>query len=934
MPFDFDTMVDVKQTDAGEAIGDNGFDFDSVQPDPPVPIKEQRTSVISEVARWIFGKSPLGQMETSMYLQDKMPDLEPGEDITSYQKKVEAVLKPREKEIVAGGIGKVLEKEMQAGVAAGAVASPIRTGLALAGFTGLDKFINLRRWLDKNQPNTAPEIKDIAEVIDFGLKAFVVGGGMVKGEALLKERMSALGQPKNVNIKPETLTRLRDTGNLLPAEKVDLMKTLGVEQNQIDTAVNTGLPVNVPTDKVIAVGKKPYWDRTKVELIEPEVARENIPAIDVQPILKNIKELQVEKKLSNTTVSKLKQTIGIENIKRAELPQLEKLQTFLGDLKEGDKFLSEKQVKDLSGIIKDLPSPEITPKRIVVERFGEKDQILGEGIMKKVSPELIPTVDIKEGHPLVKRIVEDADVKFTEAEKIISLRDKEIDTLLTKAEKSRVKSLPTSEKIQRKILPQNKEIFEALGGSKVKLSPEETAAVDYLKGFFEQARKDLKLEKYRKNYITHLEKDLTEKILTDGVFSAVKSVFGEQKQADIPINIMLELDNIIGSEKFFRFAMERKGDLDPSTNIRRIVHQYSSMLETKKALDTILPEGQAIVNNLLQGKSAVWMKKYLQNLKGRGADYNFKNGPMGWLPKVGEGIVDIGYLKLLGLNYKSALKNIVAGETNSWIYQDFKTYLQGKQRYISNPKKVYAMASEYGVFDNTYAEYAQKGIGSLKKLQDLAMVGQKIGEVEIRGSIFASMLTDKEFSSGKLSPKRYREIKDTISITQGTFSKTDSPLWTQHWLGRMFFQMNRWRITNAMLLRRITNDAVKDIRAGNYKTQNTARLGKAIVAYGVGMYISSQLAKAGLTTASQITENMAQTIDGVVSLVSKGDLVKMFTENPSLSTLKEAGNTAMDVANFLHIPGAKQPRGRGIEDTYIAPVKTGEEIIEGLDELF
>jgi hypothetical protein len=146
----------------------------------------------------------------------------------------------------------------------------------------------------------------------------------------------------------------------------------------------------------------------------------------------------------------------------------------------------------------------------------------------------------------------------------------------------------------------------------------------------------------------------------------------------------------------------------------------------------------------------------------------------------------------------------------------------------------------------------------------------------------------------------------------------------------MFFQMNRWRITNAMLLRRITNDASKDIKEGNFNTQNTTRLGKSLVAYGMGMYISYQLAQAGLKTASDVARNMAQTIDGVTSLFTEGQLIKMFTDNPTLSVFKQIFNTIQNTANYIHVPGVKKAREKGIEDTYIAPIENIKDVVEAL----
>jgi hypothetical protein len=938
--FNFDTMSDVKETDQGEAIATTKFNFAEMEDMPVAPV-QQRPSVISKFARSIIKLSPMERFKTSLYLQDKIPEVDPNDSPWDYERKIDAVLAPREAEIIGQGIGKVLETPMEGAIAVGAATAAVPTIIGLGAFSAIDKFFNLRRYVDEKFPETSPEVKDMVEIADFALKGAIIGKGMTEGNKILKKRMDALAIPRNVNISHDIVGGVKDSGNLTPEEKADIFKTLGIEQKHVDASVSGGTPINVPTSKVMELAEKPYWEIAKHELLGGAKGEapldlfgqpiESAPTKVSQAVIKDLQSLKAEKEISNNTFSRLKEFAGVNELKNSPEPLIKKLTSFIGDLKPEDKFLSDKQLVDLKDIIKELPNPEVTPKRIVLEKFGEKTEILKKGLSNFVDPGLVPTVNIKEGHPLVEKIVNRVSEKMIHAEAEINRRNEKLDEMVTAAEKSREPLLPFDEKLKRKIYPQNKEIFQALGGEKVELTKQEAAVIAYLRNFFEKAKRELALEKSRQKYVTHMEQPLTEKILNKGLFTAIKEIFKDPKKNDLPVDIMLELDNIIGSEKFFKYAMERKGGIEPTTNIREIINQYSHLYETKKALDEILPEGQAITKNLLQGKSAVWMKKYLQNLKGRGLDSNFRNGPMGWLTKTADAIVDYGYLKMLALNWKSAVKNIVAGEANAWIYQDFPTYLKGKERFISNPKRAYDLATEYGALEGTYSDFAQKGIGALKKYQDMAMIGQKVGEIEIRSSIFASMLSDKEWQSGEISPEHFLEIKDVIAKTQGVFSKWDSPLLLQTWYGRMFFQMNRWRITNISLMHEITIDAVKDIKSGNYKTQNVSRLGKALTAYGAGMYISYQLALAGYKTASDVTKNMAQTINGIFSLFSEGELSKMVSENPTFQDLKELSNTMQNTAKYLHVPGAKKSKGKGIEDTYIAPVDTTKDILESIE---
>lgn len=867
MSFDFDSMVDVNEG-AGGAIATTKFEFSSMQ--DAEPQVEKAPSVISKYMRKAVKENPVfGPMETfktAMFLAQHLPDYESSDTPITYADKVEGILSTREKDIVGQGIGKVLETPMQAMIGAGLLTAPVETVIGVGAFALKDKFINLRRLVSEKFPDVSNEVKDIAELADFAIFGGLIGKGMVEGKQAFKGMLDGFGMPKSINLKPDVVARVKDSPNLTPAEKADMMDTIGVEQKHIDASLSGQVPINIPVSKMLDLAEKPYWELAKHELLG---GTEKDLGLFGKPLEPKV---------------------------------------------EGGK-----------------PPKEI---KLAVDDVVDKPDILTEFPGKKLDPNLVPTVNIKQGNPVVARLVNKIADKMGKAEDIISERNKAFDKLVSEAEKSREPMLSLGDKLRRKAIPQNREIFQALSGEKVQLTAQEQAAVDYAKSFFAEAKESLALDRTRKNYVSHIEKSFIEKVLDKGVLGAIKDVFRDHKQDELPLDIMLELDNIIGSEKFFKFALERKGGIEPTTDLRRIVNAYSHLYETKKVIDEVLPEGTEIVNKHLAKKAALWMQDYLQNLAGRGLDYSFRTGPMGWLAKVADGIVDIGYLKLLGLpgGWKSSIKNIVAGEINTWIYQDLPTYLKGKQRFLSNPKKAYKLASQYGALEGTYSDFAQKGIGTLKKYQDLMMVHQKVGEIEIRSSIFASMLSEKEWKSGVLEEGTYTAIKDVIAKTQGIFSKWDSPLLAQTWYGRMFLQMNRWRITNAAMLTDIVKGSYADIKEGKFKTQNVSRLAKAVFAYGMGMYISYQLGLAGYKTASDTTRSMATTIDGIFSLFTKGELAKMFVENPTFQTLKELSNTIQNTAKYLHVPGAEKAKGKEIKDTYIAPVEGAKDVMESLNQ--
>jgi hypothetical protein len=707
------------------------------------------------------------------------------------------------------------------------------------------------------------------------------------------------------------------------------------EQDVIDL-VKSYFKNEIQEKAVVSELKTAEASKKKIQKEINKISRFKKLSPEHQELIAKVNMLAQSKMLSKITVSRIRKYLGIKEMKNVKIPELQKLVDYLNGLKVGDKLLSENQKKILTKMFGEIEGLDLMPKRIAIERFGEDTELMEGMITSHIALELIPTVDIKEGHLAIEKIVNSVNEKLDHAESEIHRRDDQLEVMLRKAQAARAEKLPASEKIKRGLIKQDKEIFMALSGEQVDLTKEEEAVVAYLKNFFAMAKEKLALQKYRKNYVTHLEQPFMEKVMNVGIIGAFQQYWKEQAAKEgIPVDIMLELDNIIGSEKFFRFALKRKGGITPTTNIQKIIHDYSSLFETKVALDQILPEGQVVSKLLLEGKSAVWLKKFLQNLKGRALDYEFRSGRMGWLARVADAIVDLGYIKLLALNYYSAIKNIVAGEANAIIWQDFSVYLRGKKRVFSEPKKAYKIAIEPGVLEGTYADYSQRGIGKLKKMQDLAMIGQKAGEIEIRTCMFTSELTDQEWETGEISPERSRKLRDSIAITQGVFSKTDSPLWVQTVLGRTIMQMNRWRITDAMLLRRIVNDAREEWSQDNFKGKGTQRLSKALIFYAIGMYASYELGKAGLKKAAQIAQSMAEVVNGLVSLISQGDLKRMISDNPTLSVIKDFLFTAQDIAKHIYVPGAQKPKKieiqQGIEDTYIAPVETIKDTLDTLE---
>jgi len=650
---------------------------------------------------------------------------------------------------------------------------------------------------------------------------------------------------------------------------------------------------------------------------------------EIKRVAKEIGEIRVKKNLSSTTMGRLYKVFNIKGgLQNASKKQMEQVKNAMKSLKEGDSFLTDKQITGLESYIKvgkfDKDSRLIT-KREMIEKFKENEDLLTKGVLgflsdkaKIIPTKMIPTVDIKEAHPVIRQVVDKADIQLRKSVKKVENLYKDFNDLLSKAEKARPKGT--------KKYDIGENIFRSLSGEKVILTSEERAVADYMKNYFKEARETLQLEKYRKNYITHIEKPLMEKIRTQGLNKALQS-YMKPESNDIPVDVYLALDNIIGSEKFFKFALQRKGGLDPTKDLWRIFSQYSNLVETKKALDKVLPEGQAAVQLLLEPRSAKWLMQFLQNIKGRALDMKFRD-EMGGVAKIADKIVDIGYIRLLGLNIGSAIKNIIGGEVNSFVYQTFTKYAKGKARLIKNPKKAYKIISSSGVLDGSYADLAahnllQKG----QRITNHILYGtMEATEYEIKGSYLLGEMTEAEWKTGKLSEKRFREILDGITITQGIYTKVDSPLFVQTVLGRAVMQFGRWKIINALLFRRIAGNAARDLKAGRYNTKDVRSFLKMLTVSGIGMYLSYEAGKAGMKEAQKYAQAAAELINTMTGIVTFELVYDALANNPALESMGAMAYSMQALASYISFGIVEEPRSiefrNGIEDSYIAAFKT------------
>lgn len=629
-------------------------------------------------------------------------------------------------------------------------------------------------------------------------------------------------------------------------------------------------------------------------------------------MLTKFKTIISEKGLGFHTLSNIKKAFNIDKISTATQEQLDIIEEILTDMEEGDSFLTDLQVYSLKWFIEkgefDKP-PILITKRELIEKWGEKEDIMQGKLTKRLSDLIFAPVDIKEGHEIFTRIIDNAEVAIRHANRNIKLNGTLFEAFMRKAEKSRKGQGILKYKT-------HEAVFKKLSGEEVDLTPEELDLYKFLKNYWHNARLEMDLKSFRENYVTNIQAKLFERIRRTGSLVQALKEMKKDRQNDIPLETFLALDNIIGSEKFFRFALERKGGITPTFNLRRIFHEYSQIVENKKALDKILPEAQASQQLLLQKNAAVYMKRYLQNLKGRPLDNKFRTGKMKWVPKVLNRLTDVLYFQYLGFNWVSTLKNIVGGETNSFVYiadenenklvkgfiNDFVNVMRGKRRMFRNPKKAYKIIMESGILDGSYVDIARSDMPGrvANVVNKVGFIGMQGGEYLIRGSVALGQISKEEWLSGDVSDESFVKIVDTLAKTQGVYTKTQSPLFTQTITGRTMVQFMRWVFTNLALTRRVAIGARQEWKNGIKGGPNTRRAIRLFVISSMALVLGQMFAAAGWDLGKKLARAASELINTIISILTLQTFRDMLN-NPTTQ--------AMDALSYTIILQASQILG-------------------------
>lgn len=359
----FDSKSAVTETEG--AINTTSFDINSAKNEPQLqaasepstPTKYNQTgdvtneaqapSPISGFVRGIikFMGGGLEQFNQDNYTYEHAKDFPSqikGEGSDSYNNRIQEFYKPREDQIIAGGVMKQLDVPMQMALVAALPVMSLTHLAQLGAFIGLDQ---VRSSVQKiTLPDASPTLKDVLDLGGFAGEAKIVGSVSDGLKDFISNSMLSQGKSPTVDLTPENIRTITENDVLTKEEKQKTLDNLGITEDHINASISSNMPIRVPISSFIDLSQEPYWDRVQNELKSQETSTEEIKppegslnkeqALTYLNIDNNgqpkesgritISSSEGKKDINNTIGQESSQT-GLENIKKTTLDEINSL---------------------------------------------------------------------------------------------------------------------------------------------------------------------------------------------------------------------------------------------------------------------------------------------------------------------------------------------------------------------------------------------------------------------------------------------------------------------------------------------------------------------------------------------------------------------------------------------------------------------------------
>jgi len=531
------------------------------------------------------------------------------------------------------------------------------------------------------------------------------------------------------------------------------------------------------------------------------------------------------------------QLFGTRSLKKLTTPELRKYNAILENYRTGDKFLTLRKLEtvqntDMAGI-----RTYREAQGILEEKMGGKLEDM-DPIQATWKEQMKWDQLLAETHPLYKLWVDEYTKNSLNAQGRVIRVQKEVNRLFKRARQSRKRGLldrvaPTDDLIFEWLESENKEAVEA------QMMPEEIEAARYVQDQYAQMRDYLiqhkQLERWNKNYVTHIRKSFLENLKDGSVKKAVQSMFDQQKKDEAAFNILDDkTGEILALEKFFRFAQRRSGEIDPSKNVARALMQYYSAFEKKVALDAIIPELDIAVDIVTPER---------RTKKGLEFDDSVRNLFRRWMNTKKGRVIDVGPFKQgnapdialrtakmfttlidLGLSPALAIATPFGEAGASIINTGGKQWARGVRRYAT--KRGQKITEKYRNFvgESITEEVFRDASRNLPdKLITTVLAQYRLASNRQNAIDLLGAMTEEEWKAGEISTERLAELRRVMGrwrVTEGNKSVIGAT-----GAGSVFTQYKTWALP---IITRLAHD-IRVLRAKGIKSKESHQELKELV---------------------------------------------------------------------------------------------------------
>lgn len=639
------------------------------------------------------------------------------------------------------------------------------------------------------------------------------------------------------------------------------------------------------------------------------IARAEVHAEEIEKT--KAARMQVEATINDKQLQK------VENLQKAmKLPDLSEMTTeqlydfdaLLSQYQFRDEFLSQRKLETIDNT--DLAGVKIYREAKV--KFAEK---LG------VDPDKLNNLfsgtdkyrwdsSLAEKNPFYKLMVENFSASMIEGEARYLELEEMTNKLLGRSRKGTG--------MVNKVIPTDDRIFDYLTASPADkprlaadMTPEEYAAAEFFRNEYNKAldyaykHQVFRKSRYEDSYITNIRRDFLEAIkgerqrnmgVAGSILTAFKELISKYEEDFAVLNILDEkTGEILPLEKFFKFAMERKGNMVPTKNVAKAFLSYMKTFETKRALDRIVPELMTYVDIVtprnftprgleLDDRLKSFVKQYINNKKGRkiwfGADQGSKFDGTMKVVKAFTSVMD------LAINIPVQLGSHGGAQAAVYTSLGPKNWSKGWARLTS--KKGKEIAKDYEAFTGRVPWKAlfDASRGLLDKSKSLMFYGFQSANVAANKVFLLGSMTDEEYASGEITPQRQAELKTELG-RWAPIEKSESLVGATT-LGGLITQYKKWAIPparTAIKNFRFIYDKIKSGDASFIKSKEFSELFRiaqisamaALAAY----FVSTKDDKKDKSFVNIVEQKLVQDLSSMLSSIDPAT----YTSAPRTATL-------------------------------------------------